>query len=206
MKEKILDMARQLYNDHGLSAVTARIICDRLKISLGSYSYHFPDKKNILIDLYNEMLLEIQAIYTSMQTTEPDILTYLDSHRLLFLLQEKYKFFYMNLFEILTNQPEIMHTHKQKRSEEMAMAKQIFLYYMQKGILKTNISESQIERLIHVGEILNNYWPIDAAVSADREESDRLIHYMKICCGLLEPYLESESHMAYNDYFKRFEK
>jgi len=205
MKQKILNQARKLYNQHGLSSVTARMICDQLKISLGSFSYHFPDKKNILKGLYLEMLNEIQQVYTSMQTNEPTISTYLESHKALFLLQEKYKFYYLNLFEILTNNAEIRQIHEQRRADEINMARQVFSYYVNTGIIKESISESQIDRLINVGMILNNFWPIDSEVSPKKEQKERLVYYMKICCGLLEPYLQPVSLRAYHNYFSFLE-
>lgn len=203
MKQKILDATRLLYNKHGLSAVTSRMISDKLRISLGSFSYHFPDKKNILINLYEEMLREIQTVYTSVQNSEPNIVAYLNSHKRLFLIQEKYKFFYLNLFEILTTYPNIKLVHSQRRMEELHMAKQVFSLYMKMGILKKDIADSQIERLINVGQILNNFWPVDAEISPRLNDIERLSHYMKICCGLLEPYLEPESLNKYHDYFSQ---
>jgi AcrR family transcriptional regulator len=181
------------------------MICNNLKISLGSFSYHFPDKKNILTSLYEEMLNEIQTIYISIQNREPDIIVYLDSHKKLFLIQEKYKFFYLNLFEILTNNSRIRLTHSQKRIEEINMAKQVFVSYVNTGVLKKNITDSQIERLINVGQILNNFWPIDSEISPKLKQTERLIHYMKICCGLLEPYLELKSQNKYHEYFSLLE-
>ncbi len=205
MKQKILDQARLLYNAKGISNVTTRVICDQLKISLGSFSYHFPDKKRILQQLYEEILDENQKIYDTIQKQKPTINTYLDCHKALFLIQEKYKFFYLNLFEILTNHPKIKEAYFKNRIEETNMAKQVFLYYMQMGILKKDITESQIIRLINVGNILNNFWPIDSELSPKLNQTERLIHYMKICCGLLEPYLEEESRDEYHKYFKMLE-
>ena len=206
MKEKILQQALQLFNEHGVSTVTARMICDQLKISLGSYSYHFPDKKKITSSLYLQLVSEIEAVYQAMQGETPTILTYLESHRRLFLIQEQYKFFYLNLVEILATNEEVKALYQNRRAEEKQLAHQVFHYYMGSGILKKDTSEAQIERLIDVGQILNDFWPIDAAVSPTKAATDRLVHYMKICCGLLEPFLEVESHEAYHQYFKQLQK
>ncbi len=205
MKEKILNQARLLYNAKGLSNVTARVICDHLKISLGSFSYHFPDKKNIIHGLYNAMVEEIQAVYNSIQHKQPTITTYLDSHKATFLIQEKYKFFYLNLFEILTNNMQIKTSFTKRRQQEISMAKQSLHHYMNAGVLKNNLSENDIKKLIDVAQILNNFWPIDSEISTQGNQTDRLVHYMKICCGLLEPYLEKESKTSYYEYFQSLE-
>jgi len=206
MKQRILNEARLLYNKNGLSAVTSRIICKSLNISLGSFSYHFSDKKNITLGLYEQMLDEIEAVYTSVQNKAPDITEYLNSHKQLFTIQAKYKFFHLNLFEILTNNSKIKALHTEKRLKEIQMAKQVYKAYMQAGILKKDTSEQHIERLINVGQILNNFWPIDAELAPKRTQKEKLVHYMKICCGLLEPYLEPQSLDQYREYFDNLEQ
>ncbi len=149
---------------------------------------------------------EIQATYVLIENKEPTIITYLETHKQLFLIQEKYKFFYLNLFELVTNNQEIRQRHSQIRINERSTAKQIFKEYMRAGVLKKNIDDEQIERLISVGQILNNFWPVDSEMSPKLEGAARLSHYMKICCGLLEPHLEPNSRKEYHHYFAELEK
>jgi len=73
MKQKILNKSRLLYNKFGLSKVTARMICDNLNISLGSFSYHFPDKKIIIDSLYDELQNELKQIYNNIQSADVDL-------------------------------------------------------------------------------------------------------------------------------------
>lgn len=203
-KKKILNTARILYNKKGLNNVTARTICEKLKISLGSYSYHYPDKKVIIKSLYLELQKEIQNIYSVVKNEEPSIITYLDTHKELFKIQSKYKFFYLNLFEILSNYETIKTDFTQNTSNERVLVEQTLNYYIEKGILTSNLNKKNIERLINVGQILNNFWAIDVEISSNK--NIELSYYMEICCGLLEPYLESESLNKYHDYFSRIEK
>jgi len=203
-KIKILSKARVLYNKKGLNNVTARVICDNLNISLGSFSYHYPDKKVIIKSLYQELQKELQSMYSIVKNEKPSIITYLETHKELFKIQKKYKFFYLNLFEILSNYEEIRTNYLQNTSNERILAKQMLEFYIQKGILIKSLNEKDIERIINVGQILNNFWTIDVEISSNK--NIELPHYMKICCGLLEPYLENPSLIKYKNYFKDFKE
>lgn len=201
-KRKILDVARELFNASGLKNVTARVICTQLKISPGSFSYHFPDKSLIVQTLYEEMREEGQGVIDEMSQKEVSVISYLETHRHLFLIQEKYRFFYLNLFEIVTNYPEIGRLHRESTLMERGMAKQMIQYYISSGVIRGDLKEEQIDRMINVGQILNNFWAVDAELMPKMKKKEKQVYYMKICCGLLEPYLEPESLEAYHDYFE----
>lgn len=204
-KRRILDIARKLFNSRGLKNVTARVICDELNISPGSFSYHFPDKRLIVKTLYEEMQAEFLAVLAGFQNSKVNIIFYLETHRKVFLIQNKYKFFYLNLFEILTNYEDVRKIYLKNVLQERQMAKEMIIFYIKQGVLKSEIDERTIERLINVGQILNNFWTVDAEIMPEKEDKHKLIHYLKICCGLLEPYLEAPSLKGYNTYFDNLE-
>ena len=181
--------------------VTARVISQSLNISLGSFSYHFPDKRIIVKSLYHNLQTELQNMYSSMRNEPASITTYLETHKQLFKIQSKYKFFYLNLFEILLNNEELKEDFSRKTTEERVLARQMLEYYRQQGILSKTMTKTNIERIINVGQILNNFWALDANLSLNKNLG--LPYYMEICCGLLEPYLENSSLLKYKEYFKQ---
>lgn len=201
-KRKILDVARELFNTSGLKNVTARVICTQLKISPGSFSYHFPDKSLIVQTLYEEMRAEAGGVIEKMAQKEANVISYLETHRHLFLIQEKYRFFYLNLFEIVTNYPEIGRLYRESTMMEREMARQMIQFYISSGVIRPDLKEEQIERMINVGQILNNFWAVDAELMPKMRKREKQVHYMKICCGLLEPYLETDALDAYHNYFE----
>ena len=205
-KRKILDTARHLFNEQGLKQVTARAICKEIGISPGSFSYHFPDKSRIIATLYTEMREEMAAAVGDLATAEVSVLTYLETHRRHFKIQIAYRFFYLNLFEIMTQYPEIGDQYRQSTQQERVMARQMILYYIQSGIIKPDLSPTEIDRIINVGQILNNFWALDAELMQNLTGNGQQAYYMQICCGLLEPYLMPDSLQIYRDYFVELEK
>ncbi len=208
LKEKILEASRVLFNAEGVKKVTVRDICNQLKISPGSFSYHFPDKdkkEKIVTTLYKMMLSEMTTFITAIPREEASILYFLESHKQLFIVQKKYKFFYLNLFDILNSHTEVKKMYLQNIHVERQMARQLLQLYGQKGVLKEGIEARQFDRLINVGQMLNNSWAIDAELHHQRTGKEQLIYYMNICCGLLEPYLTPPSLKEYQAYFDQLE-
>lgn len=204
--EKILDASRKLFNTKGLANVSVRDICTELGISVGNFSYHFPNKDTIVVSLYKSMLSELKEVLETIPRDKVSIILYLESHKQLFLIQLKYKFVYLNLFEIITNHPEIKSIYLKNISFERKMGEELFNHYVSKGVIKSGISKSQFERILNVGQIINNSWVIDAEIVFTGNKKQQLSYYMSICCGLLEPYLTEGSLTEYNEYFKTLNK
>lgn len=202
-REKILEAARLLFNKKGVEKVSVRNICSKLNISLGNFSYHFPDKGKIVSDLFQRMTEEMHAVLASIPRDSMSIFFYLESHKQLFLIQEKYKFFYLNLFEILTHHEDIKRSYLDNSKAERKMAHELLDLYVEKGVLKKGIPRLQFERMINVGQILNNSWLVDAEILFKGNQKKKLNYYMRICCGLLEPYLTDNSLKEYKRYFDR---
>lgn len=202
-RDKILDTARKLFNEKGLRNVTARSICGNLQISLGSFSYYFPDKDQIVTDLYQMMLTDMQTVIAAIPRDNVSITFFLELHKQMFNIQNTYKFFYLNLFEILNNNEEIRKIYAKNAELEKKMAHELLELYVDKGILKKGIKTSQFERLIHVGQMLNNSWAIDAEINFKGNQKKQLAHYMNVCCGLLEPYLTEPALHEYHTYFDK---
>ncbi|MDI1356323.1 MAG: TetR/AcrR family transcriptional regulator [bacterium] len=200
-KEKILDASRRLFNTDGLAKVSVRDICKELNISAGNFSYHFPNKDKIILGLYKDMLKEVQVAFETLPRAEISITLYLESHKKVFLIQSKYKFIFLNLFEILTNYPEVKAIYLRNAAFERQMARELFNLYVSKGIIKKGINELQFERILNVGQILNTAWVIDAEIVFKGNKKQQMAYYLSICCGLLEPYLMENSLDEYKMYF-----
>lgn len=202
-KDKILDASRKLFNTKGITNVSVRDICAEVGISAGNFSYHFPSKDTIVEQLYKQMLLEIQEVLTAIPREQVSIFFFLESHKEVFTIQLKYKFLYLNLFEILNNYPEIRQAYLKNHVFERQMVAELFNVYVTKGIIKKGVSEKQFERMLNVGQILNNAWLVDAEIQFKGNKKGQLAYYMNICCGMIEPHLTETALKEYNMYFKK---
>lgn len=205
-KATILDTARRLFNRHGLAAVTARVIAGELNISPGSFSYHFPDKRRLVVELYRSMNAEMNAGLEKTETAAPGITMLLEVFRALALVQVKYKFFFLNLFEILRSFPAIRHLHKRALARERTIAKALFDGYLAAGVLNSGITPREIKYLLRQSQVLFAYWIVDAESGDFATDEQAVRHYTEVCCSPLLPYLSEDSKDEFITFFKTSEK
>jgi hypothetical protein len=65
------------------------------------------------------------------------------------------------------------------------MAVEMLKMYSRQGIFKKGIADEEYERLVNVGQVLNNAWLMDAEILYEGSQKKKMAYYMNICCGLL---------------------
>ena len=201
-KKKILDSARRLFNQKGLTAVTARVISAELKISPGSFSYHFPDKSRLVVELYREMMEEMNTCLSTLQTNELSIQPFLETFQKCAFVQMKYKFFFLNLSEILFSFPAIKQVHKRAIVRERLLANQLFEHYRATGIINKNTVSEDLKHVLKQSQILFAYWPLDAQLRKFNTEDQAVWYYMETCCSPIKPFLSIEAKNEFENYLK----
>ena len=79
-KQRILDTALSMFNEHGERSVTTNHIAARLEISPGNLYYHFKNKQAIIFELflaYEQRVSENLQVPEDRQLTTTDKLNYL---------------------------------------------------------------------------------------------------------------------------------
>jgi AcrR family transcriptional regulator len=100
-REKILQTALALFNQHGYTQVTIRMIAGDMGISSGNLNYHFKKREDILVVLYEEMV----AVFDQRVSALPD--TVLSLERVYNDIKSSmermvaYRFFWTDLYHIL---------------------------------------------------------------------------------------------------------
>ncbi|MEM6805079.1 MAG: TetR/AcrR family transcriptional regulator [Bacteroidota bacterium] len=205
-KDKILQIALQLFNEQGFRTVTVENICEKLGISKGNFNYHFRKKERLIELLYDSMVAEVNELVSAIPFEDAKVSYFLQTHKALFHIQAKYRFFFLNFFEILNHYPVIKEKYLQRYELEKTFALQSLKVYMEKGVLRNDIRAEELDRIIEVGYVLNNSWAVDAEIHFSGNEHQKMIHYLKLCCGRLEPYLSPEAKKEYLAYFDRLQK
>ncbi|MDW3646425.1 MAG: TetR/AcrR family transcriptional regulator [Bacteroidia bacterium] len=198
--------ALQLFNEQGFRTVTVENICEKLEISKGNFNYHFRKKESLIELLYDSMVEEVHKLISEIPFEDAKVSYFLETHQALFHIQAKYRFFFLNLFEILSHYPSIKEKYLQRYELEKSFAFQSLKIYMEKGVLRKDIREEELDRIIEVGYVLNNSWAVDAEIHFQGNEQQKMIHYLQLCCGRLEPYLSSAARKEYLAYFDRLQK
>ncbi|HAA21767.1 MAG TPA: hypothetical protein DCP28_24480 [Cytophagales bacterium] len=204
-RDRILDAARQLFNREGVTGVSMRDIAGQLEMSVGNLWYHFKTKDLIVAELYQQLMGEMFAQVQQIPPERDSIVSLLDSHRLMFAVQYRFKFFYLNLYDVLDQHPAVKELYVQFSQQNREVAKGFLQEYEQSEVFARSLSERERHQLITSGQMLNNTWAIDAELFYAGDPKGKLLHYMQICCQLFYPYLAGKAQKEYDAYFEALE-
>ncbi len=80
--------------------------------------------------------------------------------------------------------------------------KAILLAYSQNGVLQPNTDFRFLDKLIKVNGMVNNFWIVDAELHFSGSEKKKLLHYLELCCSIIEPHLTKSALKDYQGFFE----
>src|SRR5688572_3054963 len=119
-REKILDAAREMFNENGVQATTMRAIADRIGYTATAIYYHFKDKDALLLELCHcdfgqlaRILSQAGALPDPIDRIRAIGMAYVD-----FGLTNPSQYKFMFLTESRSVTPEEVHLHKGNPEED----------------------------------------------------------------------------------------
>jgi AcrR family transcriptional regulator len=125
-RERILDAALALFNADGSHAVSTRHIATRLGISPGNLYYHFGNKEEIVLCLYQRIEAQLEAILTPQEGAPQSfdtVLLYLDA---IFGHLWEFRFFYRDVNSLLRDVPGLKERYRELAERVRVRSRAIF--------------------------------------------------------------------------------
>lgn len=190
-RNRICDAALALFNAEGTHAISTRHVADRLGMSPGNLYYHFANKEEIVLRLYERVEAELLAVVAPLQQPAPPfaaVLGYLDQ---IFAHLWKFRFFYRDLTTLLQEVPGLRERYRVLSGRVQANARQIFTAMVDAGWMDAD--EAQVQLLATNAWIVLSHWFTHCQVatrrrtirSADIHEGIR--HLVALFAPLLRP-------------------
>lgn len=101
-RERILETALALFNEQGEPQVTTTAIAESLNISPGNLYYHFRNKDEIVLALFEALERELDALLDALDGQRPDVEDAWLFLHLLFEAMGRHRFVYRDLSTLLT--------------------------------------------------------------------------------------------------------
>ncbi|NQX92068.1 MAG: TetR family transcriptional regulator [Flavobacteriales bacterium] len=188
-KSRILDTARIMFNIHGYSNVTIRMIASEMGISSGNLNYHYKTREEILESLYFEMvdvfdqrvnaLGEEQITFGSI---ERDITNSLQR-------MVDYKFIWTDLFNLTRLNKEIRSHFEIAQGKRKQGYSFLLKYLKEKGWLRDSEYEKEHVFLADIMIGFSNTWIYNSAVYSNKLDSEYLATQTRMMLSMLYPYL-----------------
>jgi AcrR family transcriptional regulator len=190
-RTRIADAALALFNAEGTHAVSTRHVASKLQISPGNLYYHFGNKEEIVLALYERIEAQLLGIVVPLQGPSPsfdEVLRYLDR---IFAHLWEYRFFYRDLTALLQDVPGLKERYRLLAERVQANSRLLFKSLVEEGWM--DATDEQIELLAANAWIVLSqwftYWQVvsrrKTIQSADIHEGIR--HLVALFSPLLKP-------------------
>jgi AcrR family transcriptional regulator len=154
--DRILEAALAMFNADGSHAVSTRHIAARLEISPGNLYYHFANKEEIVLRLYERIEAELMATLAP-RPDKPQsfeaILQYLDA---IFAHLWQFRFFYCDVNALLREVPGLKERYRDLAERVRARSRAIFDSMVDAGWL--DASPEQLDLLTTNAWIVLTQW------------------------------------------------
>ena len=155
-RERIADAALALFNAEGTPAVSTRHVAARLGISPGNLYYHFGNKEEIVLHLYERIEAELQAILAPPARdarTFEEVLGYLDA---IFTHLWEFRFFYRDLNSLLRDVPGLKERYRRLAERVLARSRAIFAEMVERDWMVA--SDDHLDLLVTNAWIVLTRW------------------------------------------------
>jgi len=199
-RERIVETSLALFNQFGAPNVTTTVIADELDISPGNLYYHFGNKDEIVNTILAAFEREIEETLAAPTAQEDRPLTVEDIWLFLHLLFEiiwKYRFFYRDLSD-LVSENRMLETHfKQILAHKVATSRALCEGLVSAG--EMTASEREISALAENMVLIATYWLSFSFAREPRATQDgsALSRGVYHVMALVSPFLSSESRRLF---------
>jgi AcrR family transcriptional regulator len=195
-KLKIKQKALELFNENGISDTTLRQIAGAMGISQGNLNYHYPTKKELIHELYFDLVAIINENLSAINLQQGFIdLLYLFSKS---IMQDfyKYRFIMRDFYKILRAYPEIKAHYNELYQTRRQQIIGIFEGLIAQGLMREPEFEQEYHRLFERMTILGDNW-INAAEIYDTDMKNPVDYYVVILAEIMYPYLTQEGKVIF---------
>jgi len=170
-KQYLLDKALILFNEKGFVNVRLQHIADSAFVSVGHLAYHFKNKEAIILSLYKRLKKKQELLLTEFRVLplfeDIDFLL-----RNMYLLQQQYRFFYLDTLEVVRAFPEIAEKHRQLLRFQRQQIQFMIEFNASRGSFIQPLYEEQFAQLAHIFCMTMDNWMSYQYLSGNNEPDE----------------------------------
>ncbi len=156
-RDKIIQASIILFNEQGERNVTTNHIAAHLGISPGNLYYHFRNKEDIILSIYDEyardLLLDTFAQVSTDLKPLDALISYMDA---VFQMMMKFRFFYSNLPVLLDKSPSLREKYVEVQHYIAERVSQLLLSLRNDEII--NFNDDELADIVSILRIVNTFW------------------------------------------------
>jgi AcrR family transcriptional regulator len=174
-KQYISEKALALFNEKGFGNVRLQHIADSAFVSVGHLAYHFANKDAIILTLYKRLKKKQELLLTEFRVLplfeDIDLLL-----RNVYLLQQQYRFFYLDTLEVIRAFPEIAEKHRQLLNYQRQQIRFMIDFNYSRGSFIEPQFEGQFHDIANTFCLMVDNWLSYQLIQGDKEPDENSFH------------------------------
>ncbi len=156
-KERIVDVAIELFNEQGTPAVSTNHIAEAAGISPGNLYYHFRNKEEIILAAYERALQAYDAVWEEAGAAPPAPETMLRLLEGTFDAQWRFRFFQRELGWLVQRDEAIRTRYRDVQGRRLAFYRSLIDAWIAAGIAEPLPSE-RLDDLVLASWVVGDQW------------------------------------------------
>ena len=157
-RTKLLEIARELYNEKGTSAVSTNHIADAAGISIGNLYYHFKNREAFVFALFEANARETKVAFTPDPAVTLDLAVLEQMVSANYKILWKYRFFYRELIALINRDSELSRSYREHRQYGFRSFMGLLSAFAQVGVLRPIESASEAHRLAEIVWMVSEFY------------------------------------------------
>jgi len=210
-RDKIIQASIELFNEQGERNVTTNHIAAHLAISPGNLYYHFRNKEDIILSIYEEyarsLLLDTLPQVSAEAKPLDSLILYMDS---VFQTTMKFRFFYSNLPVLLDKNPILREKYVEVQQSISERVSQLLI--LLRGADFIEFADDELADIVSILRLINTFWVSFHQTQTIVNEVNDSVFYQGVLkiLVILRPYTKvhaiSELNQARDVYKKRYQE
>ena len=193
-REKIIQASIILFNDQGERNVTTNHIAADLGISPGNLYYHFRNKEDIILSIYEEYARNL--LIETMPEVTPDIkpldaiILYMD---VVFQATMKFRFFYSNLPVLLAKNPLLHDKYVEVQSFIANRVSELLLSLKQAEMME--FDDEDLPDIVNILRLVNTFWLSFYQTQNNKADINDSVFYQGVLkiLVIIQPYISDSA-------------
>ena len=156
-KERIVDVAIELFNERGTAAVSTNHIAEAAGISPGNLYYHFRNKEAIILAAYERALLAYDQVWDRAGVSGPSPETMLNLLEETFDAQWDYRFLQRELTALVQRDSAMCERYREVQHRRLAVYRALINSWIAAGIANPLPAE-RLDDLVVASWVVGDQW------------------------------------------------
>ena len=196
-RDRILEVALDLFNTEGLSQVKLRTIANKMGISQGNLNYHFKKREDIVEALYAQLVDNINTHMPEVSEEDNVLKVLLDMSDSVMLDLYAYRFILIDFVQIMRGHERIKSHFQELQLVREKQFLQFFEVLIGMGLMEKENLPNEYYNLFKRLQILGDFWISSAEINEENRSKKAIAKYREIMNQTIYPYLTEEGKKEY---------